>query len=172
LSITSERRIINIDPVDQNQRQNWDIGKQELTSAAIEDLLVLGLTDKEEILTADILRKLSVDKSDGRRVYISKYRAEFLKTAYLIDISNYTYFPPFRIDPWDLDPRVLDEILAVDEDTRNMIMINVIERILRSSNRLMYLEHIHPHRHRLSWKWEKFDFGDYEDIKLKAAVNG
>ena len=162
----SERRSVEIDPVDQRQGD-----KQELTSSAIEDLLILELSDKEEILTADILRKLSVEpRSDSRRIYISKYRAEFLKTAHLINISNYTYFPPFRIDPSDLDPRVLYDISAVDEETRNMIMINVIERILRSSNRLTYLEHIHPHTHKLSWKWEKFDFGDYEDIKLKVAA--
>jgi hypothetical protein len=161
----SERRIVAIDHINQNQGQD----KQILTSAAIEDLLLLDLSEKEEMLTNDILMGLSIE-SNGRRIYISKYRAEFLKTAHLINISNYTYFPPFRIDPWDLDPHVLDEISAVDNETRNMIMINVIERILRSSNRLTYLEHIHPHRHKLSWKWEKFDFGDYEDFKLKVAA--
>jgi hypothetical protein len=46
----------------------------------------------------------------------------------------------------------------VDKQTQDIIIMDVVERILRSNNKLLYLEHIQPNRKRLSWKWEEFDF--------------
>jgi hypothetical protein len=130
------------------------------TSACIADQLLMDLCEKEETLSADLLEELSKNRTfdSGRRVFVLKYRTEFLHVAHLISATDYRYFPAFRIDPRDLSTRVLKEILAVDRETQDMIMMDVIERILRSSNGLLYLEHIQPNRRRLSWKWEDFDF--------------
>ena len=130
-------------------------GAQELwTSACIEDQLLIDLCETETTLSADILEDLSKD-SGGR---VLKYRAEFLHTAHLISASDYHYFHAFRIDPRDLSTRVKRELLAINRKTQDRIVLNVIERMLRSSNKLLYLEHIQPNKRRLSWKWEVFDF--------------
>jgi hypothetical protein len=131
------------------------------TSAFTADQLLIDLCKKETTLSADILEDLSKKQTfdSGRRIYVLKYRTEFLHVAHLISATDYSCFLPFRIDPRDLDTRVLKEILAVDRETQDMIMMDVINRILRSSNKLLYLEHIQPNRRHLSWKWEEFDFG-------------
>ena len=130
------------------------------TSAFTADQLLMDLCEKEATLSADILEELSKKQAfdSGRRIYVLKYRIEFLHVAHLISATDYRYFPAFRIDPRDLSTRVLKEILAVDRETQDMIMMDVIKRILRSSNKLLYLEHIQPNRRHLSWKWEKFGF--------------
>jgi len=48
----------------------------------------------------------------------------------------------------------------MDRKTQDLIIMDVIKRILRSntSSRLLYLEYVQPNREHLSWKWEKFDF--------------
>ncbi len=122
--------------------------------------MLIDLCEKQETLSANIVKELSREIFDSNRhIHVLKYRAEFLRTAYRISVSDYAYFPAFRIDPRDLSPRVLKEILGVDSETQNMIMMDVIKRILRSSNKLLYLEHIQPNIRRLSWKWEEFDGG-------------
>lgn len=124
----------------------------------------MDLCEKEVTLSDNIVEELSKDKDkkedfdSSRRVFILKYRTEFLRVAHLVSASNYRCFPAFRIDPRDLSARVSREILTVNKKTQHRIMLNAIERILRSSNRLLYLEHIQPNRRRLSWKWEKFSF--------------
>jgi hypothetical protein len=136
------------------------------TSAFIADQLLIDLCGKEATLSDDIVEELSkkLTFDSGRRSFVLKYRTEFLHVAHLISASDYRCFPTFRIDPQDLSTRVLKETLAVDRETQDMIMMDVIERILRSSNKLLYLEHIQPNRQYLSWKWEKFDsdFGSEE----------
>ena len=78
------------------------------TSAAIADQLLINLCDKEQILSADIMKELSRDIFDSnRQASIPKYRGEFLRNAHRISVSDYTYFPPFRIDPRDLSPPIL-----------------------------------------------------------------
>jgi hypothetical protein len=52
-------------------------------------------------------------------------------------------------------------------------MMDVIGRILRSNNKLLYLEHIQPNRRYLSWKWEEFDFAEavsYGNVKEGIAA--
>jgi hypothetical protein len=129
------------------------------TSACIADQLLMDLCRKETTLSADILEDLSKKQTfdSGRRVFVLKYRTEFLHVAHLISATDYRCFPAFRIDPRDLCARVLKEILDVDRETQNMIMMDVINRILRSSNKLLYLEHIQPNGRHLLWKWEEFD---------------
>ncbi len=130
------------------------------TSAFTADQLLTDLCEKEATLSSDIVEELCKNWTydSSRRIFVLKYRTEFLYVAHLISATDYRCFPAFRIDPRDLSTRVLKEILAVDRETQDMIMMDVIERILRSNNKLLYLEHIQPNRRHLSWKWEKFDF--------------
>jgi hypothetical protein len=150
------------------------------TSACIVDQLLMDLCEKEEALSADILEELSKKQAfhPGRCVFVLKYRSEFLHVAHLISATDYRYFPVFRIDPRDPSTSVLNEILAVDRETQDMIMMDVIKRILRSNNKLLYLEHIQPNSRHLSWKWEEFDFdlgsdeGDISWMKKRNEKNG
>jgi len=147
----SERRAVKIDPL--------HLDPDPCTSAAIADQLMVDLCEKEQTLSDNIVQELSREIFDSSRsISILKYPAEFLRTAYRISVSNFTSFPPFRIDQRDLTPRVLKEILAMDRKTQEFIIMDVIKRILQSNNRLLYLEYIQPNRKHLSWKWEEFDF--------------
>jgi hypothetical protein len=150
-TIESKRRAVRIDSIGPDQEQ--------CTSAYITDHLLIDLCEKEQTLSADIVKEISGEIFDSSRgISVLKYPAEFLRTAYRISVSNFTSFPLFRIDPRDLSPRVLNEILAMDMKTQNLIIMDVITRILRSNDKLLYLEYIQPNRKRLSWKWEEFDF--------------
>jgi hypothetical protein len=130
-------------------------------SACIADHLLMDLCEKEATLSADILEELSKKQTFDpvRRIFVSKYRTEFLHVAHLINVSDYRCFPIFRIDPRDLSTRVLKEILTVDRETQDIIMMDVIKRIYERATNCC-LEHILPNGRHLSWKWEKFDL-DY-----------
>lgn len=132
------------------------------TNSLVEDYLVMELNNKELEISESIKEHLSKKQDfDARRHhFVMKYPPDFLRVAFTISASNYTCFPPFRIDPRDLSCELKAGMLECDKQTRRRIVLNAVSRILESSKRLLYLEIVKPNWNKLSWKWECFTYED------------
>lgn len=125
---------------------------EQWTTACIEDLLVIKLTEKEEELSGRLTEQLS----SNRRVFVMKYLAEFMRVSHLIIISDYTSFPAFRLDPSDLDERLLKEMVNLDKETQDLVIMDAIFRIIHACNRLTFAK-LKPQRRRMRWEWKHFN---------------
>jgi hypothetical protein len=57
------------------------------------------LNQKDEILSKTLRIQLSDKQDFDARQFVPKYIVEFERVACTIPITNFTYFPFFRIDP-------------------------------------------------------------------------
>lgn len=152
------------------------VQKPALTSAAVADLLLVELCSKEVMLSNELLEQLfdkqtfeSKCDSNGKikgGQFVPKYRLDFAHTAYHISLSNYSYFPPFRIDQRDLTSGLLGEILGLGRKSQHVLVMDVVSRVLRSTSehtRILFYEHIRPNLKKCKWKFENFDFNGGEE---------